>query len=96
MKKALPREAAEHIAIAALNYLASDAEHLGGFLAATGLGPQNLRESAREPEFLAAVLRYIMQDEALLLAFADKASVSPETVVHADLVLNPPADGLFG
>ncbi len=92
VKKALPREAAEQVAVAGLNFLASDMEHLGGFLAATGLGPQNLREAAREPEFLAAVLQYLMQDESLLLAFAANAVVDPQTVAAADLVLNPPGD----
>jgi hypothetical protein len=89
------REAAEQIAVAALNFLSTDAEHLGGFLAATGLGPHNLREAARDPDFLAGVLHHIMQDESLLLAFAANASVSPETVAQADLVLNPPEDGIF-
>jgi hypothetical protein len=95
-KKPLHEEAAEQIAVAALNFLASDMDHLGGFLAATGLGPQNLRESARDPAFLAGVLRYIMQDESLVLAFAANASVPPETVIQADLVLNPPGDETFG
>jgi hypothetical protein len=94
-RKPTPTAAAEQIAVAALNYLAADAAHLGGFLAATGLGPQNLRESARQPEFLGAVLRYLMQDESLLLAFADGAGVSPETVAHADFALNPPGDPDF-
>jgi hypothetical protein len=83
------KDAAEQIAVAALNYLASDPEHLGGFLAATGIGPHNLRESARDPHFLAGVLRYIMQDESLLLAFAANAGFPPEMVVQADVVLNP-------
>jgi hypothetical protein len=94
-KKTTHKAAAEQIAIAGLNFLTSDMEHLGGFLAATGLGPQNLRESARQPEFLAAVLQHIMQDESLLLAFAAHASVAPETVAHADFALNPPGDGEF-
>jgi hypothetical protein len=95
-KKPLHMEAAEQIAVAGLNYLASDAEHLGSFLAATGLGPHNLRGVAGEPEFLAGVVRYLMQDEALLLSFCGHANVAPETVMQADMVLNPPGDEMFG
>jgi hypothetical protein len=83
------KDAAEQIAVVALNYLASDPEHLGGFLAATGIGPHNLRDAAREPHFLAGVLRYLMQDESLLLAFAANAGFTPEMVVQADVVLSP-------
>ena len=33
------REAAQTLAVSALSFLASEPEHLGGFLAATGIGP---------------------------------------------------------
>ncbi len=54
-------DAAEQVAVLALNFLAADAERLGGFLAATGIGPANLRQAAREPQFLAGVLRHLMR-----------------------------------
>jgi hypothetical protein len=87
----ITREKAEQIAIVALNYLAADPARLGGFLAATGIGPQNLRSSARDPAFLAGVLAHLVQDEALMLAFADDVDVPPEEVAAADRLLSPPA-----
>ena len=62
--------AAEQLAIAALGFIAGEPEQLGGFLAMSGIGPDSLREAAREPRFLAGVLDHVMADEALLLAFA--------------------------
>ena len=88
-------EAAEQLAILGLNYLASDPEILLRFLEATGLGPQTLREAARDPAFLASVLRYMTQDESLLLAFAANVGVEPGQVAAADAVLSPDAYGGF-
>ena len=48
------REAAEALAVAALAFLASEPEHLGGFLAATGVGPDQIRNAARDPASSAA------------------------------------------
>jgi hypothetical protein len=40
------REAAETVAVAALVFLASEPEHLGRFLAATGIGPERIGDEA--------------------------------------------------
>jgi hypothetical protein len=77
-----PREAQE-TAVAALAFLAADAERLGRFLALTGLDPAAIRAAAREREFLAGVLDHIAGDEALLLAFCAQAGFRPEAVKRA-------------
>jgi Protein of unknown function (DUF3572) len=77
------RQAAEALAVAALAYLASDAERLGRFLAATGIGPERIREAAREPNFLAGVLDHFATDEELLLAFARQAGIEPTEIERA-------------
>ena len=46
--------AAEQLAIAALGFIAGEPEQLGRFLAMSGIGPDSLRDAAREPRFLAA------------------------------------------
>ncbi len=74
---------AADIAIAALGYIAADPERLERFLALSGLGPQNLRISASDPGFLAAVLDYLHVDERLLVAFAAERGGAPEDVVRA-------------
>ena len=81
------REAAEEIALCALNFLAENPEHLDRFFAVTGLGPNNLRESARGSGFYAAVLDYFMADERSLLAFAQSAALPPEAVAQAGAAL---------
>jgi hypothetical protein len=83
-------EAAEHLAIQALAFIAAEPERLGGFLAATGIGPADLRSAAHEPHFLAGVLDYLASDEPLLLAFADHADMDAVTVMFAREVLGGP------
>lgn len=79
----MPAEHAEALAIRALGFLAQDPEALGRFLAETGLGPENLRASAREPGFLAGVLEFIMGDESLLLVFAERVEIRPTLIAVA-------------
>jgi hypothetical protein len=81
------REAAEALAIQALTYIAGDAERLGRFLAASGIGPAEIRRAAGEPEFLAGVLDYLVTDEGLLTDFAAAASIDPATVEGARALL---------
>jgi hypothetical protein len=85
MKKPLSnaREAAESLAIQALAYIAGEPEQLGRFLAISGIGPDQIRQAAREPQFLAGVLEHVMGDERLLVAFAENAGIPPATVAKA-------------
>lgn len=83
---------AETLALQALAFLASEPERIGPFLAATGLGPENLRAAASEPGFLAAVLDHIGGSDSLLLEFAETLRLNPEVVAEACRVLGgPPA-----
>lgn len=77
------RAAAEELAIAALGFIAAEPERLGRFLAITGLGPDSIRDAAREPRFLAGVLDHIAADESLLLAFAAEHEIDPDTLMRA-------------
>ena len=74
---------AETIAIAGLAFLAEDARRLGRFLALTGVGPEELRETARAPRMLLAVVEYLLGDESLLLVFTTSAGIAPERVIPA-------------
>lgn len=75
------------LAALALSFLAADSERLERFLALTGLGPDNLREAAKDPAFHGSVLEYVLADEQLLLRFAADSDVQPERVVLAHQVL---------
>src|SRR5215467_78851 len=84
------REAAESLAIQALNFLATEPERLGRFLALSGLGPESIRAAAAESGFLAGVLAHLGEDERLLLQFAAEAGVKP---VEVDLARRTLAGG---
>ena len=80
-------DAAQELGITALTFLAEDMTRLGRFLTLTGQGPASLREHAREPQLLAAVLEYLMSDESLLLVFAATSGTPPELIAPAHQVL---------
>jgi Protein of unknown function (DUF3572) len=76
------REAAETLAVQALAFIAEQPEQIARFLAETGIGPDQIRAAARQPDFLAGVLDHMLGDEALLIAFADSAGIDPAAVVR--------------
>jgi hypothetical protein len=86
-KERARREAAQSLAVAALSFLASEPEHLGGFLATTGIGPNEIREASSDPGFLGGVLDYLAGDEALLIAFARQQGIDPAEVERARAAL---------
>lgn len=88
------REAAQAVAIEALSFLARDPDRISGFLANAGIGPDRLRDVAREPGFLAAVLDYLLADEPLLLMFAEDSGISARSVPAARMALGEP-DKMF-
>ena len=77
------REAAEILAVQALAFIAEEPERLAGFLNATGLTAERIRESAKYPRFLVGVLEHMLADETLLIAFADSAAVDPADIARA-------------
>jgi hypothetical protein len=89
MKKRLPmaNEAAEALAIQALTFVAADGERLGRFLAATGIGPAEIRGAAREPGFMLGVIEFLGGDDAMLAAFAAEYGFDPADVGKAATVL---------
>jgi Protein of unknown function (DUF3572) len=64
-------EAAQVLALQALGWIAASDEVFPLFLGATGIGISELRHRATDPEFLAAVLDFLLQDDAWVVAFCD-------------------------
>lgn len=85
--KRLNQEQAETTAIMALQHIAEDPELLGRFLALTGSGPRDLRERASQPEFLGAVLDFVLGDDKLVIAIAERFEFAPDTPMRARLML---------
>jgi hypothetical protein len=64
-------EVAQVLAIQALGWIAADDEIFPLFLGATGVSLSELRARVPDPDFLAAVLDFLMQDERWVVAFCD-------------------------
>ncbi|MEM8811614.1 MAG: DUF3572 domain-containing protein [Pseudomonadota bacterium] len=84
----LNAEEADGVAIAALGFMARDPSRLDRFLALTGLTPDSIREAAADPGFLASVLDYMMNDEALLLEFCETEGMVADHVPAAHAALS--------
>lgn len=88
MQSEVARESAVVLAIQALGWLAADDEIFPLFLGATGIGIGEVRARAGDADFLAAVLDFLMQDDAWVVAFCD-AGGHPYTAVQAARVALP-------
>lgn len=80
-------EAAEALALDALTFLARDHDRIARFLTASGIGPDQLRQAAGEPQFLGAVLDHLMSDEPLLLMFSEDCGYKPDAILTAHRLL---------
>jgi hypothetical protein len=89
----LGQHEAEKLAIEALTFLAADQGRMAGFIAATGYGLAAIREEAGSPQFLAAILDFLMEDESLLLVFAAHTGCDPRQIGVAREVLRPSRAG---
>ena len=66
-----------------LAFLAGEDDVLGRFLILSGIHPQDLRERADDPQLLAAVLDFLLGDDALLTGFAKSEGLDPKAVHQA-------------
>lgn len=71
------------VALQALEWLARDEFRFGGFLAQGGMALSDLAANAADPEFLAALVDFILGDEASVIAFARDMGFSPEILMQA-------------
>ncbi|WP_092499484.1 DUF3572 domain-containing protein [Meinhardsimonia xiamenensis] len=74
---------AEAVALRALAWLAGEEDLLRVFLGASGASPADLAARAGEPEFLVAVLDFLLLDDAWITAFCDAEGLSYETPAAA-------------
>ncbi len=83
----LSKDSAELLAIEALSWLVGNDELLPVFLGATGAGEQDLRDRAKDPEFLASVLDFLLMDDAWVAQFCDSAQYAYDFPVRARAAL---------
>jgi hypothetical protein len=67
-------EAAQILALQALGWIAADDEVFPLFLTATGASLGDLRVRAEDVDFQGAVLDFLLQDDARVVAFCDEHS----------------------
>lgn len=87
MKRPLPKQLnatqAEEVALKAFLYLASDPEKLTRFASFSGFDVSNARQAAAAPGFLAGVLSYYLNDDAVILAFCEAEALHPISIALA-------------
>jgi hypothetical protein len=82
MANATPTDA-QAIALVALATAVSDERRGRRFLDLTGIGTDELRARAGEPDLLAALIRFLEAHEPDLLAVAEAMDIKPEELVKA-------------
>ena len=81
------RESAETLALQALAWLAADDALLPVFLGSTGAGEDDVRARASDPEFLGAVLDFLMMDDAWVMQFCDAHALPYDRIMPARAAL---------
>lgn len=81
------REAAETLALQAVAWLVSNEDLRPVFLGASGLSEDDLRTRLGDPELLAAVMDFLLMDDAWVVAFSDTHSIDYERVMQARVAL---------
>lgn len=83
----LSQDSAELLAIEALSWLVGNDDLLPVFLGATGASESDIRQRARDPEFLASVLDFLLMDDAWITGFCQSADYSFEFPMRARAAL---------
>ena len=81
------QSAAETIALKGLAFLANAPDSLDRFLALSGTSGAELRAHAEDPEFLAALMDFVLSDESLLTAFCEAEALDARQVHSARRLL---------
>lgn len=83
----LRQESAETTALLALQWLATNDDLFPSFLGATGASLSDVTQGAERPEFLAAVLDFILMEDQWVIDFARWAETTPEKVAQVRAAL---------
>lgn len=81
------QDAAETFALRALGWLATNPDLLPVFLGSTGASETDIKTQAADPVFLAAVLDFLMMDDAWVVAFCDQAKLPYDHLLAARAAL---------
>ncbi len=80
---AMTQERAETVALQVLSWLAGNEDLLPVFLGASGAALEDLRDGTGDPEFLAAVMDFVLMDDDWVVACCDACGFAYETLAAA-------------
>lgn len=83
-------EAARDLALSGLIWLSENPDLIAGFMAESGLRPQDLRRMSDDPDLAVHVLDYLLQDDARVLELSRSLGVRPEDLMSARTALAGP------
>ncbi len=83
----LTRDSAELLAIEALSWLIGNDDLLPVFLGSTGASVHDVRQRAQDPEFLGAVLDFLLMDDVWIQAFCSEKDFGPDLPMRARAAL---------
>jgi hypothetical protein len=75
------------LGIKSLGWLAANDELLPVFLGASGTSLSDLRDRAQDPDFLGAVLDFLLMDDAWVMAFCESENLPYEKLAEARAAL---------
>ena len=83
----MTKDRAETIGLQALAWIMGQDDMVGLFLGSTGANLEDLKNNAANPEFLGAVLDFLLMDDAWVIQFAQDTSASADHVLQARAAL---------
>ncbi|KHA52939.1 DUF3572 domain-containing protein [Sulfitobacter geojensis] len=81
------QESAETLGLQVLGWLVADEDLMPVFQGSTGVSEADIRARAADPQFLGAVLDFLMMDDAWVIRFCDAHSVPYERIMQARAAL---------
>lgn len=83
----MTEDQAQVLALRALGWMGAQDEILSGFLGASGMDVDTLKQSAGHPETLLAILDYLLSEDAWVRDFCQDEGVAPEAPMMARAAL---------
>lgn len=75
------------LCLQALTWIAGQEDLVSGFFAQSGTSADELRARITEPEFLAAILDFILTEDQFVLGLARELGIAPDEIIRARSLL---------
>lgn len=77
------KDHAETLALKAIHFILRDDDLQQGFLATSGVSPNEFKDRVKEPEFLGGVLDFLLSNEEQLIKFCEENEIDPTEPARA-------------